>query len=569
MTTNITIRGIEANKHKINKYVITSIFFQKINKDKQTIKACIRKKIHLIKDLKVNVLIDIDIFISKKFVLNFQKNQVLIENCSVTIFIMFKKRFNSRIIDQAVNFKNNITIFSHFQLKAKIHHFNLSFERNFFFEPDNINFDFYAHIIDFVTSVVLIRNDENKFIHVFRNFRLRHVIEMKYSNAYQIEKKTSNLTIKKFKSVHRKAYFEKLLRACMNKITKKTNLETSFIVWTKKSITIYDVNQWMINQLKNLIKEFFVIWTDQRFVIISKQKWMRISMKKSFEHELVKSKIYFFGTRDRDFINKTFDELHSQERLQWTKRNIFWNYSCFVIWKSDLDDMKNRVMIDVRRFNVLIVSDVYLLPLQSDIISTIKKCLFIFVIDCARFFYQWRVHFSNRHKFTVISHRDQKLFNVAIMKYQNFSFYVQRQIDRILRSCRVFVKIYIDDVIIFFKTKEQHLKHLKKIFQIFRTFNIFIKSSKTFLVYLFVRFLKQKVDFLKLITDEKKLRAINKLKFSVTLKQLKHYLDVTNWLRKYVKNYAKLIESLQIKKIHLLKNSLLKEFARRFFFSKS
>lgn len=55
----------------------------------------------------------------------------------------------------------------------------------------------------------------------------------------------------------------------------------------------------------------------------------------------------------------------------------------------------------------------------------------------ASFFYQWRVHRSDKHKLT---HRGQETLNVAVMGYQNSSAYVQRQIDRILRAYRAFTK---------------------------------------------------------------------------------------------------------------------------------
>ncbi len=55
---------------------------------------------------------------------------------------------------------------------------------------------------------------------------------------------------------------------------------------------------------------------------------------------------------------------------------------------------------------------------------------------------------------------------------------------------------------------------------------IFVNSKKVFLKYEFVQLLDQRIDFLELSTDEKKLKAIFKLKFLRTLKQLKTYLDL-------------------------------------------
>ena len=153
------------------------------------------------------------------------------------------------------------------------------------------------------------------------------------------------------------------------------------------------------------------------------------------------------------------------------------------------------MIVNVRKLNVITISNVYSLSFQSNIIAAMRQCPWISIIDCANFFYQWRVHFDDKHKLTIVSHRDQKSFNVAIMSFRNSLSYVQRQIDKILRSFRNFAKIYINDVMIFSKTKKKHLKHLRQIFEIFKHNNISINSFKSFLSYSSIRLLKQKVDF--------------------------------------------------------------------------
>ena len=109
---------------------------------------------------------------------------------------------------------------------------------------------------------------------------------------------------------------------------------------------------------------------------------------------------------------------------------------------------------------------------------------------------------------------------------------------------------------------------MKTVFQIFMKFNISIKLSKNFLIYFSMRFLKQKINFLKFTTDENKFPVISNLKFSLTLRQLKHYLELTDWLWKYVKKYAKISESLQNKKTIMFKKSFVKKSIRRFYFVK-
>ena len=130
------------------------------------------------------------------------------------------------------------------------------------------------------------------------------------------------------------------------------------------------------------------------------------------------------------------------------------------------------------------------------------------------------------------------------MNYKNSSIYVQRQIDRLLRKFRRFARAYVDDIVIYFKTAKKHAQHLRSVFDMLRQNNIFIKSSKAFLDYSFVRLLDQKIDSFELSTSEKKLRAIAKLSFSKILRQLEIYLDLTDWLRDYVSFYVDVFKIL-------------------------
>jgi hypothetical protein len=58
-----------------------------------------------------------------------------------------------------------------------------------------------------------------------------------------------------------------------------------------------------------------------------------------------------------------------------------------------------------------------------------------------------------------------------------------------------------------------------------------------------------------LITDQEKLEIIIKLEFSYSLSQLERYLNMTGWLRQYMKKYAQKAEPLQKRKTELLKLS--------------
>ena len=155
---------------------------------------------------------------------------------------------------------------------------------------------------------------------------------------------------------------------------------------------------------------------------------MRIFFKFDWKSRVFeKAKIYSLKIKNRVLMNKTFDELHVVDKMFWTNESTSFFYSVFCVWKSNAnDERKNRIVIDIRNFNVITQSNAYSLSLQNEIIVAIRDCQYIFVIDCSTFFYQWRVHFFDRHKLTIVNHKKQKSFNVTVMRFKNNSIYVQR-----------------------------------------------------------------------------------------------------------------------------------------------
>ena len=149
------------------------------------------------------------------------------------------------------------------------------------------------------------------------------------------------------------------------------------------------------------------------------------------------------------------------------------------------------------------------------------------------------------------------------MGFRNSPAYVQRMIDRILRPFRKFCRAYVDDIVIYSSSLEEHLKHLNLVFSALANMNIHLSPKKSFLGYLSVHLLGQKVDALGLATAEDKLAAIISLAFLKTLSQLEKYLGMTGYLRQYVPNYAAIAKPLQQRKTYLTRTVCVGGNARK------
>ena len=141
------------------------------------------------------------------------------------------------------------------------------------------------------------------------------------------------------------------------------------------------------------------------------------------------------------------------------------------------------------------------------------------------------------------------------MGYCGSAAYAQRRINIILQGHKHYAKAYINDIVIFSATLDEHLTHLRRIFRLFVTHNIVLNPHKAYLGYPSITLLGQKVNGLGLTSASEKIAAITNWKFPRNFKLLESYLGFTNWLRDYIPYYAQKIEPLQRQKTLLLQAS--------------
>ncbi|KAA6411119.1 MAG: reverse transcriptase [Lasallia pustulata] len=285
---------------------------------------------------------------------------------------------------------------------------------------------------------------------------------------------------------------------------------------------------------------------------------MTIPLVDGWDPSKVAAKVYSTTGKDREEIDKAFDKLHQQGQMEFSNKPTPFAYPVFVVWRTISKEdgstiRKARVVVDICGLNKITMPDSYPLPRQLDIIAAVKGCPYISTMDRVAFFYQWLVARQDHHKLTVITHQGLEHFNVAVMGFRDLPPYVQRQIDRILRAHGHYAHAYIDDIVVFSKTQEEHLAHLDNSFRLLTSLDIVLAPTKTFLGFPSTTLLGQKVDSFGMAAASEKIQAISRLAFPITLQDLEHYLGLTGWMCDYVPYYAQIVEPLQLRKTEMLR----------------
>ena len=485
MISSFQIRDLDTNRHENWKYVICDIHMFDTKND-QKITSLFKREIHFVDNLKINMFLNNDIIEFENFVIDIIKKHAMINN--IDIIISLKIRFFKLTIQRFVHFKKIIVISSHVEMIVVVHHAELSITKDFLFESnDNFNFILYAHLVDAFIKSIIVRNDKEFPVMISRNFRLDKISEIDFFSDFHIDIDDENVkyfVVKESKFTHKNDWFKKFIFVCVviyavvaaidNNfsitfaisssliILSQTSIVTSFVITLSQTsmsvaelrktfairidasdfekfftnvfislveivlfndVIVYNFDE--LNSFVKIVEKFSTFWQNIDFVEMSKKNWMKISLKSDWKKRVSKkTKMYSLNAKNKKLIDKIFDDLYRTDRMFWINQSTSFFYFCFCVWKNVDDEKKNRVIIDIRNLNVITQSDAYSLSLQTDIIIAMRNCDYISIIDCSAFFYQWRIHSNDRHKFTVVSHKNQKNFNVIVMNYKNSSTYV-------------------------------------------------------------------------------------------------------------------------------------------------
>lgn len=209
------------------------------------------------------------------------------------------------------------------------------------------------------------------------------------------------------------------------------------------------------------------------------------------------------------------------------------------------NEKKYRLVIDYRKINSKTISDKYPIPDTSTVLANLGNNKYFTTLDLASGFHQIPMAPKDIEK-TAFSVNNGKYEFVRLpFGLKNAPSIFQRVMDDILREhIGKICHVYIDDIIIFGKTFEEHLENLKTILETLQNANFKIQPDKS-------EFLRTEVEFLGFIVSEtglkpnmKKVECIQKYPEPKNLKELRAFLGLSGYYRRFVKDYAKIAKPL-------------------------
>uniref|UniRef100_A0A3Q7EW15 CCHC-type domain-containing protein n=1 Tax=Solanum lycopersicum TaxID=4081 RepID=A0A3Q7EW15_SOLLC len=101
-----------------------------------------------------------------------------------------------------------------------------------------------------------------------------------------------------------------------------------------------------------------------------------------------------------------------------------------------------------------------------------------------------------------------------------------------------FVVIYLDDIVVYSNNMEDYVEHLCKVFEILRNNELYVKREKCSFVQPTVHFLGHTISHGKIHMDSDKIAAINNWEAPTKVPELRSFLGLANYYRRFIFNYS-------------------------------
>jgi hypothetical protein len=201
--------------------------------------------------------------------------------------------------------------------------------------------------------------------------------------------------------------------------------------------------------------------------------------------------------------------------------------------------------VDYRQLNALTIKNKYLIPVIEDLLDELQGANAFSKLDLRSSYHQIRMNLADISKTAFRTHMGHYEYLVMPFGLTNAPATFQDLMNIIFsKILRKFVLVFFDDILIFSRTLEEHIKHLTTILQLIRAHQLKVKLSKCTFATDSVEYLGHVISGSSIATDPSKITNVISWKTPTNITQLRGFLGLTGYYRRFIKHYATICKPL-------------------------
>jgi hypothetical protein len=222
----------------------------------------------------------------------------------------------------------------------------------------------------------------------------------------------------------------------------------------------------------------------------------------------------------------------------------------FSKWVSNLVPTRKKIgeiklCINFRNLNKVSLKDNYPLPKMDHILQKVVGASRISLLDGFSSYNQVLVYLDDQEKTTFTTPWGTFMYVKMPFGLINVGATFQREMDiAFMDEIGRFIVIYLDDVIVYSKSDEEHLQHLRRVSEKCRKFGISLNPKKTLFGLEEGKLLGHIISKDGIKIDPSKIVAIQKLDHPRNIKELQSVIGKINFMRRFIPDLAELLRNI-------------------------
>ena len=245
---------------------------------------------------------------------------------------------------------------------------------------------------------------------------------------------------------------------------------------------------------------------------------------------------YFKTVQQRKEVQQEVRKLLNQGILQPSSSP----WSSPVLLKKKPDGTY-RFLVDFRRLNSVTQKDSYPQPSAEELLQRLAGHRYFTKLDLRSGYFQIPISESDRPKTAVITQDGLYEFTVLAQGLMNAPPTFQRAMNELLANGRWdYVVVYLDDIVIFSMTIEDHKKHLADVLSTLHKANFQVAPPKCNIAVEKVEFLSHIITRDRVEPSPEKIKAILDIAPPKTLAQANKFIGKVGYYRKFIRDFAQI-----------------------------
>ncbi|KAJ4820047.1 polyprotein [Rhynchospora pubera] len=200
-----------------------------------------------------------------------------------------------------------------------------------------------------------------------------------------------------------------------------------------------------------------------------------------------------------------------------------------------------RLCIDYRELNKVTIPNRYPLPRIDDLFDQLQGSQVFSKIDLRSGYHQLRIRPDDIPKTAFRTRYRHYEFLVMSFGLTNAPAYFMNLMNKVFEEyLDSFVVVFIDDILIYSKSTEDHEHHLRLVLQRLREHELYAKFSKCEFWLKQISFLGHGISKDGLAVDPQKVAAITEWKPPTTVTEIRSFLGLAGYYRRFVNGFSKI-----------------------------